>query len=331
MQAWMAAFEGANSGATVNYDPRRLRRRAHPVHRRRRPVRRLGPGDQGRAAAEGQAALRRPARSRSRSTSPRSRSSTTCRACTELNLAPATVAGIFNGPDHHLERPGDRRGQPGRARCPPPAITPVHRVRRVRHHRELHRLPEQGRPRRSGRTRPPTTGRSQGGEAAQGTSGVVGAVSKGDGHDRLRRRQPGRQLGKAKLKVGDEYVGPTAEAAAKVFEESTQRRGRRPGHASPTTLEPRHRRAGTYPVVLVSYLHRLPAVPGRRPGRRWSRRFLTYVISAGRPAGRGAEPPAPRRSPTRCASRSPRPIDAIRRRADRCSTMALARRPGRSS
>ena len=65
--------------------------------------------------------------SRSRSTSRRSRSSTTCRRRRHLQLSPDTLAKIFAPQDHQVERPGDRRRQPGRDAARTRAITTVNR------------------------------------------------------------------------------------------------------------------------------------------------------------------------------------------------------------
>ena len=81
-------------------------------------------------------------------------------------------------------RPGTTRRSPPTTRastCPPPPITPVHRCDKSGTTAELHRLPVQARPRPTGPHRSPTRWPIQGGEAAQGTSGVVGAVKGGKG------------------------------------------------------------------------------------------------------------------------------------------------------
>ena len=62
----------------------------------------------------------------------------------------------------------------------------------------------------------------KGGEAAEGTSGVVEAVSAGDGAIGYADASQAGELGIAKIKVGSEYVEPTPEAAAKVLEESPE-------------------------------------------------------------------------------------------------------------
>ena len=93
----------------------------------------------------------------------------------------------------------------------------------------------------------------KGGEAAEGTSGVVDAVTNGDGTIGYADASQAGSLGIAKVKVGSEYVAPSAEAAAKIFDESTP--DSNPGANEITyTLNRTPDASDTYPVVLVSYL-----------------------------------------------------------------------------
>ena len=131
-------------------------------------------------------------------------------------------------------------------------------------------------------------GRVKGGEAAQGTSGVVEAVKAGDGTIGYADESQAGDLGIASVKVGDTYVAPSSEAAAKILDQSQEGPGRS-ARASTcfaydlnrTTTDP-----GTLSGVLVSYLigctkydsadqgelvkallqlHRQPRGPGARP------------------------------------------------------------------
>ncbi len=92
-----------------------------------------------------------------------------------------------------------------------------------------------------------------GGEGAQGTSGVVEAVGAGNGTIGYADASRAGDLGIANIKVGDAYVTYTAEAAAAVVDASPQVAGREAADlaydiARDTTA------AGVYPIVLVSYL-----------------------------------------------------------------------------
>jgi phosphate transport system substrate-binding protein len=94
----------------------------------------------------------------------------------------------------------------------------------------------------------------KGGEAASGTSGVVEAVSAGEGAIGYADESQAGELGITKIKVGKEYVEPSADAAAKVLEESPLDK-----ELSPTKnviaykLDRKTESSGTYPIVLTSY------------------------------------------------------------------------------
>ncbi|HET6570812.1 MAG TPA: phosphate ABC transporter substrate-binding protein PstS [Solirubrobacterales bacterium] len=95
----------------------------------------------------------------------------------------------------------------------------------------------------------------KGGEAAQGTSGVVEAVSAGEGAIGYADESQAGELGVAKIKVGDEYVEPSAEAAAKILEESPEAKSIAKGpYMFPFELDRKTESSGTYPIVLTSYL-----------------------------------------------------------------------------
>jgi phosphate transport system substrate-binding protein len=118
----------------------------------------------------------------------------------------------------------------------------------------------------------------QGGEAAQGTSGVVGAVKAGNGAIGYADESQARDLGQAKVKVGDSYVGPTPEAAAAVLEASTRIEGQ--GNSVFAYKLARDTTAtGTYPVVLVSYLLGCSTYPDAATAD-LVKAYLNYVISA---------------------------------------------------
>ncbi|MEO8261674.1 MAG: phosphate ABC transporter substrate-binding protein PstS [Pseudolysinimonas sp.] len=92
----------------------------------------------------------------------------------------------------------------------------------------------------------------QTGEGAQGTSGVVDAVTNGTNTIGYADASKAGDLGVANIKVGDEFVAYSAEAAAAVVAESPLVDGRDANDIAfaidRTTTDPSH-----YPLVLVSY------------------------------------------------------------------------------
>jgi phosphate transport system substrate-binding protein len=168
----------------------------------------------------------------------------------KLQLSPATVAKIFAQKIKNWDDPAIKADNPD-ADLPDTAITPVNRSDE------------------SGTTENFTDWLSQaasadwtsevsgdwpvkGGEAAEGTSGVVDAVKNGEGTIGYADASQAGELGKVAIKVGDAFVDPSPEAAAEVFSES--KRDTDSGQnifAYEINRQPTA--AGVYPVVLVSY------------------------------------------------------------------------------
>jgi len=92
-----------------------------------------------------------------------------------------------------------------------------------------------------------------GGEAAQGTSGVVEAVANGVGMIGYADASRAGDLGTVSVKVGDEFVPYSPEAAAAVVDASEIESGRT-AHDIAIKLDRSSTAAGVYPIVLVSYL-----------------------------------------------------------------------------
>ncbi|MCW2288731.1 phosphate ABC transporter substrate-binding protein (PhoT family) [Leucobacter luti] len=92
-----------------------------------------------------------------------------------------------------------------------------------------------------------------GGEGAQGTSGVVEAVSNGVGTIGYADASRAGDLGTVEIKVGDAYVAYSPEAAAAIVDESPLEEDRT-DHDLAIKLDRTSSEAGVYPIVLVSYL-----------------------------------------------------------------------------
>jgi phosphate transport system substrate-binding protein len=96
----------------------------------------------------------------------------------------------------------------------------------------------------------------KGGEAASGTSGVVEAVSAGEGAIGYADESQAGELGKAMIKVGSTYAEPTPEAAAKVLDLSKEDPELEQGSKSVIAFEidRKTEASGVYPIILVSSL-----------------------------------------------------------------------------
>ncbi|MGR7024121.1 phosphate ABC transporter substrate-binding protein PstS [Geodermatophilus sp. URMC 62] len=168
----------------------------------------------------------------------------------DLNLAPATIAGIFAGQITTWNDPAIAADNPD-ATLPDTAITPVHRGDD------------------SGTTTNFTDYLSQaagdvwtsepdgewplpGGEAANGTSGVVSAVGAGNGTIGYADASQAGDLGVVEVGVGGDFVAPSAEAAAAVVENSPNVEGRGQ-YDFAIEVDRTTESADEYPIVLVSY------------------------------------------------------------------------------
>jgi phosphate transport system substrate-binding protein len=169
----------------------------------------------------------------------------------ELNLSPATIAGIFSGAITTWNDPAVAADNAD-AELPSTAITAVHRSDD------------------SGTTKNFTDYLSkaagdvwtdeadgvwplEGGEAANGTSGVISAVEGGEGTIGYADASQAGDLGVVGVGVGEEFVAPSPEAAAAVVEGSQVESGRGEFDFA-YEINRETTSADEYPIVLVSYL-----------------------------------------------------------------------------
>jgi phosphate transport system substrate-binding protein len=167
-----------------------------------------------------------------------------------LNLSPAVLAGIFDQQITTWNDPAIAADNPG-VPLPDLGITPVNRSDEsgtTENFTEyLSAAAAEAWPHEPDGNWPVA-----GGEAAQGTSGVVSAVSGGNGTIGYADLSQAGDLGVANIGVGEEFVTPTPEAAAAVVENSERLQGRGEYdfaiEVARDTTE-----SGNYPIVLVSY------------------------------------------------------------------------------
>jgi phosphate transport system substrate-binding protein len=169
----------------------------------------------------------------------------------ELNLDPATAAGIFTGAITTWNDPAIVALNPD-ATMPDAAITAVHRSDKSGTTENFAKYLTTA----AGSVwdaEPTDTWPYEGGEAAAQTSGVVGAVTGGTNVIGYADASKAGELGVAKIKVGDEFVGYSPEAAAAVVEASPEAEGREENDIA-IDLDYTTEAPGVYPIVLVSYL-----------------------------------------------------------------------------
>src|SRR3954463_11714608 len=136
----------------------------------------------------------------------------------DLNLSPGTIAKIFSGSITTWDDAAIKADNPD-AQLPGTAITPVHRGDKSGTTKNFTDYLAKAAP-NSWTGGAVDEWPSQGGESAHGTSGGISAVQAGGGAIGYADESQAGQLGIAKVKVGSDFVKPSAEAAAKVVEGS---------------------------------------------------------------------------------------------------------------
>jgi phosphate transport system substrate-binding protein len=169
----------------------------------------------------------------------------------ELNLDAATIAGLFAGTITNWNDPAIAEQNPD-AELPDLAVAPVHRSDASGTQETFTSYLEAVAP-DVWTYEASDEWPIQGGEAAQGTSGVVDRVSNGQGTVGFADASQAGDLGTVAVQVGEEYVPFSPEAAAQLVAGAPQEEGR--GDADLVfDVDPAAAADGAYPIALVSYL-----------------------------------------------------------------------------
>ncbi|WP_219417611.1 phosphate ABC transporter substrate-binding protein PstS [Pseudonocardia nigra] len=274
MQAWIAGFTGANPGATVNYDP-------------------IGSGGGRTQFIEGATVFAGSDAYLDEEELPAAQERCggdvvevplyispiavvyNLEGVEQLNLAPATIAGIFAQQITNWNDPAIAADNPG-VTLPDLPITVVNRSDESGTTENFAEYlaavaPDVWTYEVSGDWPVP------GGAAAQGTSGVVGAVGAGNGTIGYADASQAGDLGVAGVGVGGEFVQPTAEAASTVVQASERVEGRGQ-HSFAFDLARDTTQSGAYPIVLVSYTLACGSYENPADGE-LVRAFVTYMAS----------------------------------------------------
>ena len=250
VEAWKAAFEAANSGATVNYDPSGsgagrtqflsggVQFAGSDAHLKKEELAKVS------TACKGGELVQFPVYISPIAVAYK------VEGVTDLQLSPATLAGLMAGTIKTWNDPKVAADNPG-VNLPATAVVPVHRSDDSgttdnftdylnKTAPTVWKTPHNG------------TWPISGGEAAKGTAGVVQAINAGTGTIGYADASQIGQLPHAKIKVGDAYVAYTAEAAAKIVDESPRSKDQ-PQYSYAIDIDRTTKQAGTYPLVLASY------------------------------------------------------------------------------
>jgi phosphate transport system substrate-binding protein len=174
----------------------------------------------------------------------------------KLQLSADTAAKIFAGKITKWNDPAIKADNPG-AKLPALRITPVHRSDDSGTTNNFTDYLHQAGP-SSWTSAASETWPVKSGEGAQGTSGVVQAVTNGAGSIGYADASQAGQLSVASVKVGSDYVAPTADAASKVADVSQRESGRAANDVA-LNVNRTTTASGAYPIVLISYLIGCPS------------------------------------------------------------------------
>jgi phosphate transport system substrate-binding protein len=254
-EAWIAEFENANSGATISYDP-------------------VGSGGGREQFIAGGVAFAGSDAPLSTDENELEKAEKRCKTgeliqvpdyispiaiaynlpeVEDLQLSPETLAKIFHQDITNWNDPAIAKDNPG-VTLPDTRITPVNRSDDSGTTKNFTEYLSEVVP-SVWTDEPDDAWPVKGGEAANGTSGVVEAIAAGEGAIGYADASQAKELQIAKIQVGKNYAEPTPEAAAAILEESPED----PEISNGKTvfafkLARKTESEGVYPIVLVSSL-----------------------------------------------------------------------------
>lgn len=168
----------------------------------------------------------------------------------DLNLSPDTLASIFTGAITTWNDPAIAEDNPD-AELPSTTITPVHRADDSGTTTNFTDYLSQAAP-SVWTSEPDGEWPLEGGEAGNQTSGLISAVTAGEGAIGYADESQAGDLGVANIGVGSEFVAPSPEAAATVVENSPVVSGRGE-YDFAVEVNRTTESTDEYPIVLVSY------------------------------------------------------------------------------
>ena len=275
MDAWRAGFQKANSGATVNYDP-------------------SGSGagvekfNAGGVDFAGSDAALDPAKGELDAAKKRCGADAievpnyvspiavvyNLDGVDKLQLSPKTIAAIFDGKITKWDDAAIKADNPD-AKLPSESIAPVHRSDESGTTKNFTDYLEKA---GGGAWKHPAdkVWPIKSGEGANQTSGMIQAVQGGKGTIGYADLSQKGELNAASIKVGEAWVEPSAEGAAKAVEASPLDTSRPEGDMA-VKIDRTTTAAGAYPLMLTSYLIACPTYDKGKA--ELVKGFLNYVIS----------------------------------------------------
>ncbi len=193
-----------------------------------------------------------------------------------IQMSADTVAKIFDGKITKWNDDAIKAENPG-VDLPDLAITPVYRSDKSGTTKNFQNYLSQAAP-NSWSYEPGENWPGSAGQGASGTSGVISTVKQAQGTIGYADASQAGELGTVAVKVGDEYVPYSAEAAAKVVDASPQDTSAKGDNRIVIKIDHATTAEGAYPVVLVSYDVACPAYE-KASDAQFVKQWLTYVVS----------------------------------------------------
>jgi phosphate transport system substrate-binding protein len=192
----------------------------------------------------------------------------------KLQLSPKTIAAIFDGKITTWDDAAIKADNPG-AKLPSTKIDPVHRSDEsgtTKNFTDYLEKAGQG-----AWTHPADkVWPIKSGEGANQTSGMISAVQGGKGTVGYADLSQVGDLNAAKIKVGDQWVEPSAEGASTAVESSPLAKGR-PANDMAVEIDRTTTATGAYPLMLTSYVIACPTYDKAKA--ELVKGFLSYVVS----------------------------------------------------
>jgi phosphate transport system substrate-binding protein len=275
MDAWRAGFQKANSGATINYDPSGS---GAGVEKFNAGGADFAGSDAALDAEKGEVAAAKKRCAGDAIEVPNYVSPIAVvfnvEGLDKLQLSPKTTAAIFDGKITTWDDEAIKADNPD-AKLPSTKIDPVHRSDEsgtTKNFTDYLENASQG-----AWTHPSDkVWPIKSGEGANQTSGMISAVSGGKGTIGYADLSQVGDLKAASIKVGDQWVAPSAEGAAVALESSPLEKGR-PANSMAVSIDRTTTAQGAYPLMLTSYLIACPTYDKAKADL--VKGFLTYVVS----------------------------------------------------
>jgi phosphate transport system substrate-binding protein len=193
-----------------------------------------------------------------------------------LNMDAGTVAGVFDGKITQWNDEAIKAQNP-KVNLPPTPITVVHRSDKSGTTNNFTSYLKAAAP-NDWPYEAQENWPNEVGQAAKGTDGIISSIGQADGTIGYADEAKVGDFGTVAVKVGSDYVAPSAQAAAKTVNTSPLRAMPKGSKRVVVDVDYATTTAGNYPVVSSSYAVACPAYKDAKTGA-FVRDWLDYILS----------------------------------------------------